>query len=356
MVYLNYLNGLLSLANLQNAFYQQNLANLDDNAFNSSGYGSDVRNNFAQISQNKQDQVNLLAQTLGACATPFCDYNFQTSNASNFATTSQVIESIGTSAYVGSIGQISNSTLSIWAASILSSNARAASYTSFVNGAQPVIGPFDASMLIIGDSQTPLTPQQATTLASSYVTSCPANSTNVYQPGQNLTITQASPTQAQFNFDNPGGQLYAVYHQGLSNTIVPLNNGTADIPTNTTGIVFAEVRNSTDVANDNNIVAGPSFLNIPVPNGSNGTIPASGPGTTIASSAAATSTSAASSAPATSSSEPVTTSTSTVASSSSEQSTVVVSTTSSTEQSTVVVTATSATDQSTVVVTATASA
>ncbi|KAG5353635.1 hypothetical protein C0989_004316 [Termitomyces sp. Mn162] len=349
----NTLNYLLSVSNLQNAFYKQNLANLDENAFNSSGYGPEVRNNFAQIQQNKQAQVDLLAQTLGTQATPYCNYDFHVTNASNFTATSQVIENIGisvpslsskillkdiavgTSAFVGSIGDISNSTLRTWAASILGSDARTASYTASVNGNQPFDGPFD----------TPLSPQEVTTLTGPYIISCPTNSTDIYKPGPNLTIAQ-SGNDAQFTFDNSstnGQQLYAVFHQGLKQTFVPITDGVAAIPANSSGIVFAEVTNSSTVADQNTIVAGPSFLNIPVSNGSNGTVPATGPITTIASSAAPmTSTASVSSSAASSSS---------VAPSSSEQSTVVVT---SSEQSTVVVTATS--QESTVVVTATASA
>ncbi|KAG6856982.1 hypothetical protein H0H87_011371 [Tephrocybe sp. NHM501043] len=318
------LNYALALANLQNAFYQQNLGNIDDNAFSSSGFGQEARNNFNQISQNKQAQVNLLAQTLGACATPACNYDFHVTNATNFTATAVVIEDIGTSAYVGSIGDLSNSTLQEWAAAILSSNARAAAYVTLLTGAQPVIGPFD----------TPLTPQEVATLTSSYITSCPDNSTNPFHPGNNLLINQASPNEAQFIFNSSTGnqQLWAVFHKGLGKTIVPLNsNNVAVIPANTTGIVFAEVSNSGTVANDGTIIAGPGVINIPVANGSNGTVPVNGPTTSIASSAATSGPT--SSAPA--SSEPVPTSTSTT----SEQSTVVVTATS--EQSTVVVTATS---------------
>ncbi|KAG5735393.1 hypothetical protein E4T56_gene11105 [Termitomyces sp. T112] len=337
----NTLNYLLSVSNLQNAFYKQNLANLDENAFNSSGYGPEVRNNFAQIQQNKQAQVDLLAQTLGTQATPYCNYDFHVTNASNFTATSQVIENIGTSAFVGSIGDISNSTLRTWAASILGSDARTASYTASVNGNQPFDGPFD----------TPLSPQEVTTLTGPYIISCPTNSTDIYKPGPNLTIAQ-SGNDAQFTFDNSstnGQQLYAVFHQGLKQTFVPITDGVAAIPANSSGIVFAEVTNSSTVADKNTIVAGPSFLNIPVSNGSNGTVPATGPITTIASSAAPmTSTASVSSSAAPSSSAA---SSSSVAPSSSEQSTVVVT---SSEQSTVVVTATS--QESTVVVTATASA
>ncbi|KAG6852414.1 hypothetical protein C0991_012254 [Blastosporella zonata] len=328
------LNFALALANLQNAFYKQNLGNLNQGAFNASGFGGDVRNNFDQISQNHQAQVNLLAQTLGACATPYCSYDFHVTNATNFTATAQVIEDIGTSAYVGSIGNLTNSTLQIWAASILSSNARAASYAAFVNGQSPVSGPFDP----------PLTPQEVTTLTSPYIVSCPPNSTNPFHPGQNLAIVQESNNQAHFVFSNastvPGQQLFAVYHQGLGKTIVPLDsNNVAVIPANTSGITFAEITNSSTEADDENIVAGPSYLIIPVANGSNGTVPVEGPTTTFeSSSATGAPTSSSSAAP---------------PSSSSVQSTVVVTTTSS-QQSTVVVTTTS--QQSTVVVTATSSA
>ncbi|KAG6897673.1 hypothetical protein C0992_012422 [Termitomyces sp. T32_za158] len=252
----------------------------------------------------------------------------------------------GTSAYVGSIANISNSTLQTWAASILASNARTAAYTASVNGNQPFNGPFE----------TPLSPQEVTTLSSPYVVSCPPNSTNIYQPGRNLTIAQ-SGNDAQFIFDNSsaGGQpLFAVFHQGLRQTFVPIDNGVAPIPANSSGIIFAEVTNSSTIADQNTIVAGPSFLNIPVANGTNGTVPATGPFTTIATSAATmTPTASASSSVAPTSEQ----STSVETTTSTQESTVVVTATSSQEspqQSTVVVTATSS-PEGTVVVTATAS-
>ncbi|KAG6811165.1 hypothetical protein H0H92_008688 [Tricholoma furcatifolium] len=344
--YINILNYLLSVSNLQNAFYQQNLQFLTSNS--SSNSSSNETHNLEAIAQNKQAQVNLLAQTLGCQATPYCSYDFHVTNASDFAATNQVIED------VGAIQNITNATLQTWAASILASNARSAGYVSALNGQPPVDGPFD----------TPLTPQEVTTLTSPYVITCPPNSTNIFQPGQNLTITPIPPSEAQFTFSNStnssinpnstGTPLYAVFLTGLSKKVVPLNpNGTATIPANTSGLVYAEISNSSSEVDDNTLVAGPGFLQLPPPALVNGTevVPFNGPITTFvsggpaatiaptSSESASAPASASSSAPATSSAVPSSSAaTSSASPSSSEQSTVVVTTTST--PSTVVVTAT----------------
>ncbi|KAG6806391.1 hypothetical protein H0H93_003082, partial [Arthromyces matolae] len=141
---------------------------------------------------------------------------------------------------------------------------------------------------------TPLDPEQVTTLMSPYIVSCPQNSTNVFTPGNNLFVTQ-NGTDADLSFNNTSGDtpLFAVFHQGLQQTFVPINNGAAPIPANVSGPLFVDVVNDTSVDNDGTRVAGPGILNIPVANGANATgVPPVAPTTTFASSVPATSESA----------------------------------------------------------------
>ncbi|KAF5375648.1 hypothetical protein D9615_009393 [Tricholomella constricta] len=256
------LNFALSLGNLQNAFYNQGLSQFDDSAFNSSGYGPGIRNGFIQIGQSKQVQVALINETLGANATAPCTYNFPLDNVTTFANLSQVIENIGTSAYIGTAQNITNATYQTIAASILSNNARYASWVAYqVNEVEPWDGPFD----------TPLTPSQVETLIAPYIVSCPGNLTGPFTPAGNLTIPPTSAgSNATFIFNNvteltganASTPLFAAYLQGLNQTFVPITNGSATVPNNLTGIVYAAVTNSSTVVSNDTTVAGPAWINL----------------------------------------------------------------------------------------------
>ncbi|KAG5641067.1 hypothetical protein DXG03_006271 [Asterophora parasitica] len=231
------LNYALQIASAQEALYDQGLSQFDESAFNAS-HGPGIRNGFVQLSQNKQAQVALLNQTLGDNAT-HCTFNFTLTNISTFTNLSQVLENVGTSAYIGAAQNITNGTDATTAASILSNNARSASWvSSAVNGVEPWDGPFDAN------------PFDATSSASLTV---PPPTT----AGQNATYI--------FSNSTAGTPLFAVFFHGLNKTFVPLNNDTATIPNNLTGIVYTAVTNSSSVADDNTTVAGPTFLDLSYP-------------------------------------------------------------------------------------------
>ncbi|KAF9461156.1 ferritin-like domain-containing protein [Collybia nuda] len=222
------LNYALALEHLENAFYIGALRRFNQGAFAAAGYNPFARGRFVQIQEHEQAHVELLSQALGANATKPCNYTFPYNNVQSFAALSQLLEGVGTSAYIGALKNITAPDFVSVAASILSTEARHAAWVAAVpNKFAPWSGPFD----------TALTPNQTFTLAKSFIVDCPAENPplnlnafptlNVSRgfPGTNVTFTFDSSLANSAASNSGGGngtQLYAVFFTGLVKEFVPL--------------------------------------------------------------------------------------------------------------------------------------
>jgi hypothetical protein len=68
------LNFLLTLENLENAFYEQGLNTFDAKAFEEAGLPEFARGRFVQLAANERAHQQLLRQFLGENATEPCTY------------------------------------------------------------------------------------------------------------------------------------------------------------------------------------------------------------------------------------------------------------------------------------------
>lgn len=98
----------LTLEHLENAFYSGALAKFDQAAFTEAGLPNWVRGRFAQVASHEASHVALLQKALGDSATKPCKYEFPYTDPKSFVALSQLIEGVGTSAYIGAAKLISN--------------------------------------------------------------------------------------------------------------------------------------------------------------------------------------------------------------------------------------------------------
>lgn len=258
MVILNYA---LTLEHLENAFYRDSLKTYDQAAFEAAGFPYWVRNRFEEIGAHEQAHVDFLTTALGANATKECTYAFGVTDPKTFAATSQLLEGIGTSAYLGAAAAITNPDYLTAAGSILTVEARHTAWVASAVRKGDAFGkPFD----------TPLDFNQTYSLAAPLIKSCP--STNPALPVAAFPVAMASNAAPQ-----PGetieitgdaikdGQYLAVL-SGLQTYFAPINGGKATIPKETGyGRSYGVVTSSNKAVTDDNTVAGPLVFDIPLP-------------------------------------------------------------------------------------------
>lgn len=111
---------------------------------------------------------------------------------------------------------------------------------------------------------------QAFTLASGFIVSCPASNPNLgLTPFPALNITGAFPEITAFPGENatvqftPSSNVTATHIAfifGLTPTFVPIQDGTVLVPANVSGQVYAIATSSGSDASDSSTVAGPAIL------------------------------------------------------------------------------------------------
>jgi hypothetical protein len=123
--------------------------------------------------------------------------------------------------------------------------------------------------------QTPLDLNQAFTIASSFIISCPPTNPNLpVIPYAQLTLPElasarpGSTTPLQFTPPSSldrSTPLYGAFMSGQEALIVPLADGgkNISIPGNLRGVVFLLITMSTDSVDDSKIIAGPALLEFP---------------------------------------------------------------------------------------------
>lgn len=260
------LNFALTLEQLENAFYTGALAKFDAEAFAAAGFAPLVRGRYEQISQHEATHVAFLTSILGTEATQACNYSFPYTDVKSFVALSQTFEAVGTSAYLGAAPFLSSKELLTGSAAILTTEARQQAWISAsVESTTPWSGSFD----------TPLDFNQAFTLASGFITSCPStNPTLPFKAFPALNVTSAVPSLApgatltlEFASSNITTQLFLSLLTGLDTISVEITDNTVTLPSNVTGTVYAVVSSNSTSVTDATTIAGPIVLQFddPVP-------------------------------------------------------------------------------------------
>ncbi|TFK85904.1 hypothetical protein K466DRAFT_600757 [Polyporus arcularius HHB13444] len=179
----------LTLEHLENAFYSTALTQFDAKAFRVAGFSPDVRERFVQIGKHEAAHVAFLSEALGSTATEPCDYFFPSTDPRTFATLSAILENAGVSAYAGAAHLITDPGYLTSAATILSVEAR---HATWVQGnaidSDPLPAPFD----------TPLPASEVLILAFQFIVpfSCPSSNPQLpfdIQPFPTLALSDDSP-------------------------------------------------------------------------------------------------------------------------------------------------------------------
>ncbi|KAL0950675.1 hypothetical protein HGRIS_007459 [Hohenbuehelia grisea] len=254
------LNYALTLEHLENAFYAGALAKFDEKAFAAAGLPPWARGRFVQVGKHEQQHVEFLSAALGDKATKPCEYKFPYTDPKSFAALSQVLEGVGVSAYAGAAQFITNKDYLTAAASVLSTEARHASWVAAaVNRVAGWSGAFDV----------PLGLNEVYTLAASFITSCPSSNPALpVKAFPALALQPAAPKPGQrttLKFDVSGvdksTKLYAAFYTGLDKKFAEIQNNQVTVPAGLEGNVYAVVSKSSGPAlTDEDVVAGPAIL------------------------------------------------------------------------------------------------
>jgi len=258
------LNYALTLEHLECTFYNQHLPSKA--AFEAAGYPGSVWYRYREIGGQERNHVAFLTAALGDKANAACTYDFGLTGVDSFVATSQLLEGVGVSAYLGAAQNITDVGYLTAAGSILTVEARHAAWIQSVPGKKDPFG---------GAYDTPLDFNQVYSLAAPLITSCPSSN----QPlpvkafpaasfakaptalGQTLTVKSAKLADG----DVMG------FLSGLSMTIVPINNGKVTLPKT---VVYGRsygvlLKSGSTAITDDNTKAGPIAFDILV-----GAIPA----------------------------------------------------------------------------------
>ncbi|RPD60627.1 hypothetical protein L226DRAFT_552389 [Lentinus tigrinus ALCF2SS1-7] len=178
----------LTIEHIANAYYKGALAEFDDKVFADAGYSHDVRNRFVEIGSHEAAHVKLLSDILGSKATQPCIYEFLFTDVVSFVVLAGVLENLADSAYVGAIHLIQNPDYVTTAATILSVQARHATWVpSDPERSNPFNGAFDE----------PLPASSVIAQLMQFIKECPSpfNSTLPFdvRPFPTLTLSDDSP-------------------------------------------------------------------------------------------------------------------------------------------------------------------
>ncbi|KAL4953755.1 ferritin-like domain-containing protein [Aspergillus filifer] len=266
------LNYALTLEHLEAAFYEQGLKNYTKADFMAAGVSETVYNNLKSVAMDEKAHEDFLTQALtkaGASPVARCTYNFPATNAKSFLALGNILEGVGTSAYLGAAASIMDKTYLTAAGSILTVEARHSAYLRAALGEKPAAQPFD----------NPLGLNEVYTLASPFIASCPES--NGELPVKAFpTLTMEMPSMDSIM---EGDKVKLMAGPGFSDMktedvhaafitvtgpvwadVMAGENGefTVTIPKSVMGQSYVVQTNGNKNANDDSIVAGPAIVEI----------------------------------------------------------------------------------------------
>lgn len=254
------LNYALTLEHLERAFYRDSLNMYNAGAFNDAKYPSWVRERFTEIAQHERSHVEFLTSALQAAgATPVkeCKYAFGVTSPETFLATSQILEGVGVSAYLGAAGYITNKDYLAAAASILVSEAQHETWVkSGADSQDPFPRAFPAGLDL----------NQVFSLAAPFITECPSDNPALPVkafPGLTATL---SGSEVTYKVEKDVGAKYAAFVAAVGTQFIPIDgsSGTVKVPAGITGQSYLILTKSKAVS-DMATVAGPAIINIDVP-------------------------------------------------------------------------------------------
>ncbi|RDB17443.1 Protein rds1 [Hypsizygus marmoreus] len=258
------LNFALTLEHLENAFYSRGLEKFSEKHFRDAGFPEWVRGRYEQIAAHEKTHVEFLSNAIkaaGAQAVEPCDYSFPDTDVRSFVDISYALESLGTSAYNGAAASIADKAYLTVAASILGVEAR---QSAWINSAVRMANPWNTAF------ETPLDMNQAFSIASSVINSCPASNPHLpVKPFPKLTVPVAKEGhRTKVIFDCPKEHehkpLYAAWLTGTGTIFTPLKEKwETEVPNGLTGLVFVIITTDGGKVSDDTTVAGVEMVQFP---------------------------------------------------------------------------------------------
>jgi len=257
------LNYALTLEYLEATFYAEGLKKFSAADFKKAGYPASVYERITLIGAQEKTHVSFLAGALGTAGVQACQYNFPIPTVKAFLGLSLVLETVGTSAYLGAAPDVSSKAYLGAAGSILTVEARHSSYLYSLAGQPGFPTPFESALQY----------SEVYTMASQFIVpgSCKGSGAlpptiKAYPALSILTAKPAAGSNIALKFTAPkSGRLYAAYINGGTTTFVGMDqeNQTVRVPKALLGgITYVVVSTSATVLDDSTIVAGPSFINL----------------------------------------------------------------------------------------------
>ncbi|CAO1633144.1 unnamed protein product [Jaminaea pallidilutea] len=247
------LNYALTLEHLEAAFYRDSLNMLSANDFEKAGFQPWIRQRFIEIGGQEQQHVAFLTKALGDKAVKECKYDFGVTDVNSFIATSQLLEGVGVSAYLGAAANITSTDYLTAAGSILTTEARHSAWVqSSAALSDPAGAPYDV----------PLDFNQTYSLAAPLIKSCPDS--NAKLPVSAFPALTLSPNKSlkpgeKVKVSGKGvndGQYLAAITAG-STLFSQIQNGHAQVPEGVqTGRTYYLVTKGKSVSDDST-VAGP---------------------------------------------------------------------------------------------------
>lgn len=111
----------------------------------------------------------------------------------------------------------------------------------------------------------------STLSSAAFITSCPSSNPALpVKAFPALTVTPAAPKigeKVTVKYNGTTSGVFLSLFTGLSTYSLPLSSGSATLPSNLTGTVYAVVSSNDTAVTDDTIVAGPAILLFPDPFG-----------------------------------------------------------------------------------------
>ncbi|MCJ1329078.1 hypothetical protein MMC10_005755 [Thelotrema lepadinum] len=259
----------LTLEHLENVFYKSVFQVFSLEEFMSAGYTESFFLNVGFIAQDEETHVALLEKAISAAgATPVapCNYQFPITDVRSFVGLSNILEGVGSSAYLGAAPLVQDKANLAVAGSILVTEALHTALQRQGSNLAPAANAFG----------TGLGANEVFTLAAAFITSCPssnsplpfkafptltASTSNAYLAGTTVSFS----TQATWS---SGSSVFMTFINGLTVVSVPMaggnTNGTAQMPSSISGQTYVLMTNSavTSAVNDSQVIAGPAVIEV----------------------------------------------------------------------------------------------
>jgi len=264
----------LTLEWLEATFYQQGFAMFPPEQFQALGLNQVQINDLLGVGASEAAHVSLLQSAIaqaGVKPVQPCQYAFGFTDAAGMVATAAILEQVGVSAYLGAAPLVTDGGILSTAGSILTMEARHASFVRIGTGAAAAPGAFD----------TALSPKSVFSLAAPFITSCPEGSNLILTAFPTLTMAggaqaaAAKPTLgstlslqssagasgathcAFTNGNIPGGSRFAAFSEATG-CVIPES---PDLQ----GVVYVYLVNQaplSGVITDAIVVAGPMFVQL----------------------------------------------------------------------------------------------